>query len=118
MVTILAVGLGCRTVKDKINTSSVKSDIRAHLPIGSSKADVLCYLDRRNIPHARLQKGEAASDGNVVIPNNHTESGLIRDVRSDGIDFKILTSIRIDFQFDDSDSKLIGYSVREVYSGP
>ena len=112
------VGGGCRTVKAKTDLSTVENDIRGHLPTGSSKADVIAYLDQRNIPHSWFQKGAVSHDGRVLIPNNHTERGTIRDVRSDGFIFKRLVSIQIDFKFDDSDSKLVSYSVREVYKGP
>ena len=45
LITILVTGCGCQAVKNKTDVSTVENDIRAHLPIGSSKADVTAYLD-------------------------------------------------------------------------
>ena len=118
IAVILLAGCGCDTVKSKTSVSSVEKDIRENLPIGSSKAEVTAYLDARKIPHSWLRQGEIAPDGNVVIPDSHTEQGIVRDVRKEGFIFKIFVSIQMDFKFDDSDSKLVNYSVREVYKGP
>ena len=115
VVATLVGGCGCRTVKDRIDVTTVENDIRAHLAIGSSKADVIAYLDNRKIAHSLLQQVEVSLDGKVAIPNSHTENCIIPDVRKDGM---VQTSVQIDFKFDDSDSKLISYSVREVYKGP
>lgn len=115
LTATLLVGCGCQTVKDKTTVSTVENDIRSHLPIGSSKADVDAYLDQRKIPHSWVRKGQASPDGKIVIPNSHTEAALIRDVRMNGM---VRTDIEIEFKFDDSDSKLVSYSVREVYTGP
>lgn len=115
LIAVLVTGYGCNTMNNKITVSTVKSDIQAHLPIGSSKADVIGYLDQQKIPHSWLQKGEVSSDGKIVIPNSHTEEALIRNVATNGM---VRTDIQIDFKFDDNDSKLISYAVREVYTGP
>jgi len=121
----LVASCGCKTTndnttapKDETTISTVENDIRAHLPTGSSRADVTAYLDQRRIPHSWLQKGEVSPDGQIVIPNSHTEIGIIPDARTDGFIFKIFTSIQMEFKFDDSDSRLVSYSVREVYEGP
>lgn len=115
LIAVLALGYGCNTMNNKITVSTVKSDIQAHLPIGSSTADVTAYLDQRKIPHSWLQKGEVLPDGKIVTPNSHTEQALIRGVQTNGM---VRTDIQIDFKFDDSDSKLVSYTVREVYTGP
>src|SRR5208337_5580393 len=93
LITILVTGCGCQAVKNKTDVSTVENDIRAHLPIGSSKADVAAYLDERKIPHSGVQKPEVSPDGKVVIPNSHTERAIIRDVRREGFIFKTLVSI-------------------------
>jgi hypothetical protein len=105
VLAVLVIICGCRTAKPKheITVATVKSDIQANLPIGSSRADVLAYLNHRKIPHGWDKTGE---------------EGLIQDVRKDGFLFKIFTSIQIDFKFDESDSKLVSYSVYEVYTWP
>ncbi len=116
---VALAGCGCQNVaKNKTAVPTVENDIREHLPIGSSKADVTAYLDQRKIGHSWLKEGKVSPTGDVVIPNSHTEVALIPDVRKEGSIFKVFVSIEIDFKFDDSDSKLISYSVREVYKGP
>jgi hypothetical protein len=115
---ILAVGCGCKTMKDKITVVTVENDIRASLPIGSSKADVIAFLDKRKISHSWDKTGKVLPDGRFVIPDSHTETALIPDVRKEGSLFKIVVGIQIDFKFNDSDSKLVSYSVHEVYTGP
>jgi hypothetical protein len=112
---MLAVCCGCRSVKETTNISAVESDIQSHLSVGSSKADVLAYLEQRKITHEQVRKAEVLPNGTVVVHDTHTEGALIRGVRFDGM---IETSIRIDFNFDDTDSKLVSHSVQEVYKGP
>jgi hypothetical protein len=72
----------------------VENDIKAHLPIGSSKADVIAYLDRRKIPHGWFQKGEVAPKGQIVIPDRHIKTDIIRDVRTEGSLFKIIVAFK------------------------
>lgn len=115
VVVMFLFACGCHTMKDTTNVKTVNDNIRAHLPIGSSKDDVVAYLDQRAIPHSWLKPGELSPDGTFLIPNSHTERGVIRDVRSDGV---VSTSIQIDFKFDDSDSKLVNFTVQEVFRGP
>jgi hypothetical protein len=114
----LLTGWGCHTVKEKTNVSTVENDIRTHLSVGSSRAEVLAYLDQRQIPHEYVRNVEVLPGDKIVLHDSHTEGALIRDVREDGFIFKILVSIRIDFKFDDTDSNLVSFSVREVYKGP
>jgi hypothetical protein len=116
---------GCKTTNDKpatpngkVSVSTVEEDIRSHLPIGSSKADVVAFLDKRNIAHGWDQTGQVLPDGRFVIPDSHMETGLIRDVRVEGALFKTCVSIQIEFKFDETDSKLVDYSVYEIYTGP
>lgn len=116
---VLATTCGCsHNVKNTINISTVESDIRAHLPIGSSKAEVVAFLDQRKIRHTWLQKAEGASNGKTAFPNRHTEVAWISNVRKEGFFFKTYVSIQIEFKFDDTDSKLVSHSVQEVYKGP
>lgn len=120
VILLVLVLAGCTAPKLEnpgVTVQSVEKDIQDHLPIGSSKADVFAYLDQRKFPHSWLQKGgQISPDGqSVIFPNRHTEAALIRDVRMDGM---VRTDIQIFFKFDDSDSKLINYSVREIYTGP
>jgi hypothetical protein len=116
VLTIICCGCS-HNVNNAITISTVESDIRAHLPIGSPKIDVIAFLDQRKIRHAWLQKAEGASNGTTAFPNSHTEIGYIPNVRKDGLIFKTYVSIQINFKFDDADSKLVSYTVQEVYKG-
>ena len=48
----------CKPHPALTDVSSVESDIRVHLPIGSSKAKVDTYLDERKIRHSWLISGD------------------------------------------------------------
>jgi len=78
---------------------------------------VIAFFDQRRISHGQLRRAETLTDGKTVIPDSHIETGIIRDVRTDGFIIKTFVSIEIDFQLDDSDSKLVSYSVQEIYKG-
>ena len=119
VISVLVMICGCRNVKNKSDAKAVEDDIGTHLAIGSSKADVMAFLDQRKIPHSRVQLVEEdTTGGRPTTPGSHTERGIIRDVRETGIIFRTFVSVQMDFVFDDSDSKLVAYSVREVYKGP
>jgi len=122
-IVIAIIVAGCKssapqTAKDKVTVQTVENDIRANVPIGSSRADVIAFLDQRRIPHGLAQGGEVLPDGRFVVTDEHLERGIIRNVRTEGHLFKIYVSIQLDFKLDDNDSKLLNYSVREVYEGP
>jgi hypothetical protein len=79
--------------------------------MGSSRADVEAYLDQRKIGGSYIRELKE-------LPNyehSHTEAAMIRDVSEGGI---IRSDIQILFKFDDSDSKLVNYTVREILTGP
>jgi hypothetical protein len=104
----LAVNIYLRTRPwVRITAAQVESDIRDHLPIGSSRAEVATYLDSNNIPHSYVSDDKYAGPGNY-------ELALIRDTASSGI---VMVSIQIRFNFD-SKLRLLSYSVQEVYTGP
>ncbi len=109
---------GCKSpekMENKITVQIVEKDIQEHLPIGSSKADVIAFLDQRKYPHSWLQNGVIGQFGS---PNFPSEEALIPDVRTEGHLFKVIVSIQMEFVFDEGGSKLIDYSVHEVYKGP
>jgi hypothetical protein len=109
---------GCGREKPKIYASTVEKDIHDHLAVGSSKADVIAFLDSRKIYHYWLRKPEGWQNGRDVIPNSHIEEGVIRDARMNGWGWNSTdTSIYIDFKFDNADSNLVSYSVFEIYKG-
>jgi hypothetical protein len=91
----------------RITTAQVESDIRDHLPIGSSRAEVATYLDSKKIAHSYVSDDKYAGPGNYEI-------ALIRDTASSGF---VMASIQIHFNFD-SKLKLVSYSVHQVYTGP
>jgi hypothetical protein len=119
----LLVGCESRPVHPDTDVAAVERDIRAHLPIGSSKAKVLDYLDERKISHTWLERGDQfpgnpsifGPDAGPPIPDGPTEEGVIRDVQKGGF---IRVDIVTDFKFDETKSKLVSFSVREVLTGP
>ena len=115
LIASLGAYCGCQTAKNKTTVSTVENDIKSHLLVGSPKAEVCDYLDKRKIDHAWLEAPQVSVDGNILIPDSHIEEALIRDVR---MDFLIRTDIQIQFKFDEGDSNMVSYAVREVYTGP
>lgn len=109
LAVLMAIALRGRRVRTKINVVTLEKDIREHLPIGSTRAEVSAYLDQRKIEHSHV--GEVAS----VPENKHKEMAIIRDVSEKGL---VRSDIQILFKFDDADSKLVSYSVREIFTGP
>ncbi len=95
--------------KAKTAIASVDRDIREHLPTGSSRSDVETFLDQRHIEHSYV--GELKE----IPENGHTEQAIIRDVSANGI---LKSDIQILFKFDSTDSKLVNYTVREIFTGP
>jgi hypothetical protein len=95
---------GCRNNPGKPDQyiADTEKDLREHLPVGSSRSDVAAYLDQRGIQHSH-------------IASNQTEIAMIRDVTKGGL---VRTDIQIVFKFDGTDTKLVSYSVHEVFTGP
>lgn len=108
---------GCQKSGKKLSASMVETDIRAHLPIGSSKTEVAAFLDSRKIAHHWVTWGRTAG-GQAVSPDSHIEEGYIPDARTDGWGWNATTaSIYVDFNFDNGDSNLANYYVYEIYKG-
>ena len=99
-----------RTRQVKITTDAAKvyRDIRDHLPIGSSRADVAAYLDQRGIPHSYV------ADSKEVPEYAHMEMAMIRAASRGWL---IRGDIHIVFHFDDQD-RLSKYEVTEIFTGP
>lgn len=108
-IVVMALAFRGRRVKNKTDVASVQKDIREHLPIGSSRAEVSAFLDQRKISHSHVSQVPEAPE------NSHTEMAMIRGVSENG---GIRGDIQIVFKFDDTDTKLVGYSVREIFTGP
>jgi hypothetical protein len=100
-----------RHVKRKTDVSIIEKDIRDHLPIGSSRANVEAYLNQRKIAHSYVSELQNMPK----YEHSHTEMAIIRDVWEEGL---LRSDIQILFKFDDSDSKLIKYTAREIITGP
>jgi hypothetical protein len=123
MIAVAIFVTACKSHPALTDASSVESDIRAHLPIGSSKAKVDAYLDERKIRHSWLISGDQfpgnpSIDPNtgLPIPNGPTEEGVIDNAQTNF--FIIKTGIAIDFKFDATKSKLVGFTVNELLTGP
>ncbi|MGA2788709.1 MAG: hypothetical protein ABSF60_14405 [Verrucomicrobiota bacterium] len=117
VVTIFVTA--CKSHPALTDTSSVESDIRAHLSIGSSKAQVDAYLNERKIRHSWLISGDQFPGNPSIDPNTGlpipvcpTEEGIIDNAQTDYITGRV--SIVIDLKFDATKSKLVGFSVQEV----
>jgi hypothetical protein len=106
--------MGCRKGTDML---TIEHDIQLNLPKGISKTNVLAFLDNRKIIHEPLRQVNVSSQEKISIENTHVERALIPDFRQTGLIFKTSASLQIDFQFDQSDSVLVGYSTKEIYKG-
>jgi hypothetical protein len=100
--TMMVCGCGRTPLKPDQDVASTEKDLREHLPVGSPRSDVVAYLDRRGIEHSH-------------IAANQTEMSMIRGVAKNWL---VRTDIQIVFKFDDTDTKLVSYSVREILTGP
>jgi hypothetical protein len=100
-----------RQVKRKTDVATIEKDIHDHVPIGSPRAGVEACLDQRKIGHSYV----GILRGLPHYEYSHTEMAMIRDVWAKGI---FRSDIQILFKFDDSDSKLVKYTVQEIVTGP
>jgi hypothetical protein len=94
--------------KQEISVDQTKKDIRDHLPVGSSRQEVSTFLDERKITHSHVGEIKGSPE------SSRTEMALIRDVSTVVL---IRKDIQIVFRFDETDSKLVSYSVQEVLTG-
>jgi hypothetical protein len=121
---VAIVLVACKSRPALTDGSSVESDIRAHLRIGSSEAEVQSYLDKRQIPHHWLERGEpffitsSLVDPDTGLPmlDAPTIQGFIS--HSETNLFVVMSGIVIDFKFDPSGSRLMDFKVQELLTGP
>lgn len=107
---------GCQNGRERIAT--LKKDIRTQLPAGTSKTDVVAFLDKRKIPHEWLRISQRGPGDSWIYPDTHTEICLIHDAYGEGWLWNSVTvSVEIRFKFDASDSKLVSYSIQQIYKG-
>lgn len=90
-----------KRTRRRIIPIQIEQDIRAHIPIGSSKGAVDAYLDNKNFAHSYAEYCNC-------------EIALIRDT---AYYWPIRTDTQIHFNFD-RELTLASYSVREIYTGP
>jgi hypothetical protein len=96
-----------------MTAETLKTDISAALPGGSSVDDVIAYLDSRKIEHSSLiDQANMAHMG--FDPNVQTISAIIRNVERKGL---VTGDLTISFRFDRA-QKLSGFDVKSVYTGP
>lgn len=96
-----------------MTADSLKTDISAALPSGSSVTEVVSYLDGRKIEHSALID-QANMTHMGFDPNVQTISAIIRNVERKGL---VTGDLTISFRFDRA-SKLLGFDVKPVYTGP
>ena len=97
-----------RGVQVKVDVAKVEKDVREHLPIGTSRADVESFLNERRIQHSFVERswpGPEPSPKELALIPDSSSSWLTRG------------SIQLVFDFDNHD-KLVRYSVKEIFTGP
>jgi hypothetical protein len=124
-ISLLAGALvACRSHPALTSGASVERDIRAHLSVGSSRTEVLSYLDKRKIPYHWLKRGEGYvitssltdPDTGLPIPDTPTIAAIVPHSEADV--FVTMSGIQIDFKFDATGSKLVDFKVQELLTGP
>jgi hypothetical protein len=106
---IFSVKIGLRSPSyTRVTVEDVRVDVQQHIPDGSTRDDVVRYLDRRHIEHS--YNAAFDRDGKFC----RTETAIIRDTAASGF---ITTSIQLYFNFDEA-MKLTSYEVRKMYTGP
>jgi hypothetical protein len=91
----------------RIAPARIETDIRNHLPIGSSRAEIAAYLDKKGIEHSYISENNYAR-------NSNCEVAIIRNT---AFNSPVRTDIQIHFNFN-RDLRLASYSVKEIYTGP
>jgi hypothetical protein len=97
-----------RRAKTTVDVASVEKDIRDHLSVGTSRAEVESYLNQRGIQHSYVEESKGAPE------YNRTELAMIREASRTRL---VRGDIQIIFKFDDQD-RLLRYSVKEILTGP
>jgi hypothetical protein len=97
-----------RRIEITTDVATVEADIRKHLPIGSSRADVESYLDLHGISHSYVDEPNGAPEF------SRTEMAMIRGASRTWL---VRGDIQISFRFDNH-GQLISHSVKEIMTGP
>src|SRR5258708_756390 len=106
----LAVGIIYRTRRANVTVGIAKAelDLRAHLNVGASRAEVESYLGQRGTEHTYVEHS-------TTLPEySRTEFALIRETSRSRF---VRGDIQILFTFDEHD-KLVRYSLKEILTGP
>jgi hypothetical protein len=106
----LVVGMiyRARRAKATVDVANVENDVRAHLPVGTSRGEVASYLDQRAIQHSYTEESKQTPE------YSRTEMAMIRGVSRTWL---VRGDIQILFRFDDH-GRLTNYSVQEIFTGP
>lgn len=94
-----------------VSVGAVRKDIKKNLPLGSTAAQVIAYLDRKRIEHGELRTYPFDPD----FPGENNIRRLPAAIRKQGFLFE--TTISIVFRFDEED-RLIDYRIEKSLTGP
>ena len=110
LIVALAVGVIQRARRVQVTTdvAKVEADVREHVPVGSSRAEVAEFLDQRGIQHSYVDESKRAPE------YNRTEMAMIRGATRTWI---IRGDIQILFKFD-GHGQLTKYTVQQIFTGP
>lgn len=110
ILTALAVVMIYKLRRPKATTGigQVEKDIRAHLPVGTSRTEVEAYLHQRGVPHSYT------ADSKEFPEYQHTETAMFRGISRTWL---VRGDTQILFKFDNQD-RLVDYKVREIFTGP
>jgi hypothetical protein len=97
-----------RGAKAAIDVANVEKDIRDHISVGTSRAEVESYLDQRGIQHSFVEQSKGAPEF------SRTEMAMIRGASRTRL---VRGDTQILFKFDERD-RLAHYTVQEIFTGP
>ena len=93
-----------------VSVGAVRKDIQKHLPLGSTAAEVIAYLEAKRIEHGDLVTYPFDS----YFPDEHNVRVIPAAIRKW---FLLETTISIAFRFDEED-RLIDYRIEKSLTGP
>ena len=93
--------------QQRLTVEGVRKQVEKMTPVGSSRSAVESYLDSQSIQHSYIEDSKSPNERRV-------ELALIRGTSKSQL---VRGDIEIRFQFDEF-SRLLNYSIREVFIGP
>jgi len=94
-----------------VSVGAVRKDIQKHLPLGSTAAEVIAYLEAKHIEHGDLVTYPFDS----YFPDEHNVRLIPAAIRKQGLLFE--ATISIGFRFDEED-RLTDYRIEKSLTGP